>query len=91
VVRAGTGGYVSRCDALDVGVAALRLGAGRERTDDVIDPGVGIRIEAKLGDEVGPGDALAIVRYADEDRLGACLTLLERAYTISDAPTPAPP
>ncbi|MDX1689541.1 MAG: thymidine phosphorylase [Acidimicrobiia bacterium] len=91
VVEASRAGHVTRCDALDVGVAALRLGAGREQTDDHIDPGVGIRVEAKLGDEVEAGDALAVVRWSDEDRLAACLDRLDAAFAVDDEAPDVPP
>ena len=84
VLTAPRDGFITRCDALAVGVAALRLGAGRERTDDVIDPRVGIRIEAKLGDRVAAGDPLALIRFADEQRRDASVQHLTTAFRIGD-------
>ncbi len=49
-------GYIGACDARTVGVAAMRLGAGRTRKEDTIDPGVGITLLAKPGDAVSQGD-----------------------------------
>ncbi len=83
-IRAEHAGYVSRCDALAVGVASVRLGAGRERKEDEIDPGVAITVEAKIGDAVSEGDTLATIRYSQEARLEAALPLLESAWEISD-------
>jgi pyrimidine-nucleoside phosphorylase len=91
VITADRGGVITRCDALQVGIAALMLGAGRRFAEDVIDLGVGIRIEAKVGDEVAAGDPLAVVRYADDDRLAACLDRLADAYTIEDEAVEARP
>jgi pyrimidine-nucleoside phosphorylase len=68
VVAAPYDGYVSQCDALTIGSAGVRLGAGRAKMDDTIDPGVGISVMAKLGDRVSAGDPLAVVRYSDDAR-----------------------
>ena len=84
-------GFIERCDALVVGRSAVRLGAGRQAKGDDVDPGVGITIQARVGDEVTTGDALATVRYNTDDQLAACLTALETAWTVSDEPqTPRP-
>lgn len=76
-------GYVNRCDALTIGAAAVRLGAGREHKDDIIDPGVGITVTAKLGEWVSAGDPLAVVRYTDEARWEAQRKDLAAAWEIS--------
>ncbi len=88
-IPAGADGYVTRLDALAVGKAAVRLGAGRAAKEDAVDPAVGITLLAKEGDLVEEGDPLARVAYNDEDRLGAAKALLERAWKIGDEP-PAP-
>ena len=84
VVRAPQGGYVARIDAFDIGTAALRLGAGRERKDDGIDPAVGIAMEVKTGDEVSAGQALARIYWNDEGKLGDALPMVERSFEISE-------
>ena len=91
VITAPRGGYVTRCDALTIGVAATRLGAGRERQEDTIDPGVGITLEAKVGDRVRTGQPLARARYSDAARWPAQEPALASAWTIEDtAPEPQP-
>lgn len=86
-----TPGYVTQCDALDLGMAALRLGAGRERKEDDIDPGVGIELHAKFGDEVSAGTPLATVRYNSSDALVDAQAMVQRAYVVSeDRPQPRP-
>ena len=90
VVEAESDGYVTRCDALTIGVAATRLGAGRERKEDSIDPGVGITLEAKVGDRVTAGMPLARVRYSDQNRWEAQGDLLASAWSIQDDVPPAP-
>ena len=83
-VAAPRSGYLTRCDALDLGVAAMRLGAGRERKEDAIDPGVGLRVLAKVGDPVEAGQPLVRLAWADPDRLAGALPLVERALEIGE-------
>jgi pyrimidine-nucleoside phosphorylase len=84
VVRAPRAGYVARIDAFDIGSAALRLGAGRERKDDDIDPAVGIAVEVKTGDEVTAGQAVARIFWNDEGKLADSLPMIEGAFEISE-------
>lgn len=84
-LQADEAGYVTHCDARDIGVAAVRLGAGRERKEDEVDHGVGVTVLAKVGDKVDRGDLLAIIDYRDVDRLEAARPLLDRAWKIGDA------
>ena len=84
-------GIVTRCDARTIGLAATRLGAGRERKEDTIDPAVGITVLAKMGDEVAAGEPLAAISWNDAGRLESATALLETAWEIGDeAPPPAP-
>ncbi len=82
-ITASRGGYVTRCDALTIGVAATNLGAGRVAKKDAIDPGVGISVLAKIGDPVTEGQPLAVVRYSDESRWQDNREDLSSAWTIS--------
>jgi len=91
VVSAPRDGYLARADALDIGVAAVRLGAGRERKEDPIDPGVGITVAAKVGDRVEAGGLLARLTWADPARLEAALPLVQRAFALADDPVAPPP
>jgi len=90
-VTAARGGYLTRCDALDLGVAAMRLGAGRERKEDAIDPGVGLRVMAKVGDPVEKGQPLVRLAWADSGRLAQALPLVERALEIGEERVAPPP
>ena len=91
VVTAARGGVVTRCDALDLGVAAVRLGAGRATKEEQIDPGVGFTVCAKVGDEVAPGDPLVRIRWREQRRLAEAMPLVERAVVIGDGPATPPP
>ena len=91
VVAAPRSGYLARCDALDLGVAAMRLGAGRRRKEDQIDPGVGIRVPVAVGDRLKAGEVLAIVTWADTQRLDEAMPLVRRAFEIGEEAAAAPP
>jgi pyrimidine-nucleoside phosphorylase len=91
VISAARDGIVTRCDALDIGVAAMRLGAGRATKEDEIDPGTGITVEVKIGAEVSKGDPLLRLHWNERRRLDEALTLAERAVVVDDGPANPPP
>jgi pyrimidine-nucleoside phosphorylase len=82
LLRAVGPGFVAAIDAEKVGRASMVLGAGRDRVHDAIDHAVGIVIQARRGDEVRAGDALAEVYYSDEAKLGKAKPLLDHAWII---------
>ena len=59
LVRASAGGFVREINAKCIGLAAMRLGAGRATVEDAIDPAVGIVLKAKVGDRVDKGAPIA--------------------------------
>ncbi len=79
-------GIVSSCDVEAVGRAGMLLGAGRSRSDDVIDLAVGFELQVRLGDRVEVGQPLARVAYNDADRYAAASAALAEAFTIGDKP-----
>ncbi|MFP5333292.1 MAG: thymidine phosphorylase, partial [Acidimicrobiia bacterium] len=83
-------GILIRANARKIGVAAMRLGAGRERKEDTIDPGVGITLEAKPGDPVEQGQPLATLRYRHPARLQEALRVLDDAFAVEDEGEPTP-
>ncbi len=89
-VGAETSGALRKCDALDIAVAAMRLGAGRERKEDSIDPAVGITVHHKVGDTIAQGEALATVHYRESEQLEHAMPLILSAFEIGD-PIPVPP
>ncbi|MCF3651056.1 thymidine phosphorylase [Synoicihabitans lomoniglobus] len=60
-------GIVQDVDAMEVALAALRLGAGRARAQDAIDPAVGVTALVKIGEVVEKGQPLCIVHANDDD------------------------
>lgn len=90
-VRADGNGYVRRVGAVRIGVAALRLGAGRSAKDDTIDHAVGIVCRAKRGDRAAPGDVLAEVHARDEAGAEAAAAEVAVAYELGQDPPEARP
>ncbi len=89
-ISAPRSGFVTGCDARTIGVAATRLGAGRERKEEDVDHGVAITLLAKIGAEVSEGDPLAVVHYNDEAKWAAQRERLASAWTIEDGDPPPP-
>jgi thymidine phosphorylase len=90
VLAAAEAGWVTGTDALKVGTAAWRLGAGRARKEDHVNAAAGIICLAKPGERVRAGQPVLELRADDEERFGPALAALAGAVTISDAgPPPA--
>ncbi len=81
-----TPGYVRGIDALEIGLAAVSLGAGRSAVGDDVDPAVGIEIAAPIGSEVRRGDALAILHARDGESVEAAAGRVKGAFTLSEEP-----
>jgi len=77
-------GYLTAMDSYQIGIAAVRLGAGRDRITDVIDPAVGLELLAKPGDFLEAGEPWVEVHYADVKRLEMARALLADCVTQSD-------
>jgi pyrimidine-nucleoside phosphorylase len=79
-------GFVQAIGAVDVGMAALRLGAGRLTKEDTIDHAVGIRCLKKRGDRVSADETLAEVHARDEDAAHRACSEVLAAYTLGEEP-----
>ena len=90
-VPAPQGGYVAAIGAVDIGMAALRLGAGRQTKDDEIDHSVGVVCLKKRGDAVAAGETLARVHARDDEAAARAVDEVLAAYAFADtAPAPTP-
>ncbi|MGI9050468.1 MAG: thymidine phosphorylase [Rubrobacteraceae bacterium] len=88
-VAAPRGGYVALFGASGVGRAALSLGAGREKKGDAIDPGAGVEILVKAGDQIEKGQPVAML-YGDQN-VEKAESLIIEALELSDEPVETPP
>ena len=88
-VPADAKGFVADIDALALGRAAVRLGAGRATKEDAIDPTAGFVLLKKPGEDVSPGEPLVHVFAADPGRVDA--DAVRAAFTFSrHQPDPRP-
>ncbi len=78
-------GVLGRLDALAVGVAAWRLGAGRARKEDPVQAGAGVQMHAKPGDRVRKGAPLLTLHTDTPERFARATEILQGAYDIVDA------
>ncbi|WOO97642.1 thymidine phosphorylase [Micrococcus terreus] len=83
VVTAPSSGILSRLDAMSVGLAAWRLGAGRARKEDPVQAGAGVRMHAKPGDTVQQGQPLMTLLTDTPEAFDRALAALEGGYDIS--------
>jgi thymidine phosphorylase len=82
-------GWLAGLDALAVGTAAWRLGAGRARKEDDVSAAAGVICRAKPGDRVEAGQPLLELRADDPARFGPALDALAGAAAISGHEPPA--
>ena len=87
VVNASSSGVLTRLDAMAVGVASWRLGAGRARKEDPVQAGAGIQMHAKPGDTVTEGEPLLTLYTDDASRFERAMDSLEGGVEISPAGT----
>jgi len=84
-------GYVRRLDAMSVGVAAWRLGAGRSRKEDPVSPVAGVICLRKPGERVSAGEPVFELRTDDPNRFAAAKEALAAAVSIGPEPPTARP
>jgi thymidine phosphorylase len=88
-VKSPRDGYVARFTASGIGSAALALGAGRAKKSDKIDPGSGIEVLVRAGDQIQKNQPIALL-YGEREAERAKRLVLE-ALEISDEPVKPPP
>jgi thymidine phosphorylase len=88
-IRAAESGYVESVDAMGIGLAAWRLGAGRARKEDPVSAGAGVLLHKRPGERVAAGDVLAELRADDAARFPAALSAAVQAISVAKQPAPA--
>ena len=85
VVLAESTGVIESMDALQVGVASWRLGAGRERKEDAVQFGAGIELHAQVGEAVQAGQPLMTLHTDEPSRFERALESLAGAVSIGSS------
>ncbi|MCO4782892.1 MAG: thymidine phosphorylase [Candidatus Cloacimonetes bacterium] len=83
-LKSSKSGWVQSMDALSMGIAAMKLGAGRETKEADVDLEVGLKLFKKVGDKVSEGEALLNIYYSDTSKLEEVKKQLLESYTLSD-------
>ena len=81
-VTATSDGVITKLDALSVGLASWRLGAGRARKEDPIQFGAGVTLHAQLGDSVKDGDPLYTLHTDEPASFERASETIKNAYSI---------
>ena len=85
-IPAPASGYLAELDALAVGIAAWRLGAGRASKEDPVSAAAGITWHARPGDAIKAGDTLFTLHTDDPSRIPSAMEALDGGFAIADAP-----
>jgi thymidine phosphorylase len=84
VILAEVSGFVNELDALAVGTASWRLGAGRARKEDPVQFGAGIVIHAKRGEKIEKGQPLLTLYTDESERFERAIEALAGGIKIED-------
>jgi thymidine phosphorylase len=85
VVTAPATGAVTRLDAMAVGLAAWRLGAGRSRQDEQVQAGAGVEVHVRPGEQVREGEPLVTLHTDEPERFGRAIDALRDGIEVGDA------
>ena len=91
VIEAPRSGVLTRLDALAVGVAAWRLGAGRARKEDPVQAAAGVTWTAGVGDRVEAGQPLFTLHTDTPERFERAERALDGGWEIGEGPAEAGP
>ena len=86
-IVAPTSGVLTHLDAMGVGVAAWRLGAGRARQGDPVQAAAGVEMHAKPGDSVRAGQSLLTLHTDTPDAIAGATAALDGAWHIETSAT----
>ncbi len=90
-VKAFDRGYIGEIDSLELGLASIMLGAGRQRIDEAIDPKAGILLKKKVGDAVDAGDTIATLYTEREEILARTRDRVSSAFKVVQTKRPRQP
>jgi len=82
-IKSTQDGFLEKVDALNFGIAAMKLGAGRATKDDVINLFVGIDLHKKIGDPVKKGEVICTI-YHEDKGLKDAIEIINNSYVIGN-------
>lgn len=82
-VRSVKSGYIKSINTMEIGLTSMRLGAGRETAEDIIDPAAGIVLNKKIGDQVNKGDLL-LTMYSERPNMNNLVSDVLNYFDFSD-------
>ena len=88
-ISADRDGYLEHIDALAVGTAAWRLGAGRARKEDPVQAGAGIQLHARPGDPVTVGQPVMTLHTDTPERFARAREALTGGWRVSEQAPPS--
>ena len=91
VVTAPGDGFLGRLDAMAVGMAAWRLGAGRTKLGELVQAGAGVELHARPGERVRSGQPLLTLHTDEPSRFPRAMAALEGGIDITDSAKPQGP
>jgi len=87
-IKSDRNGFVSEIETDEIGKAISEIGGGRMKAEDLIDPAVGYRCDAKLGDETKSGETLGILYCRNQNQAEMIGEKLKSAYKIGEENPP---
>jgi pyrimidine-nucleoside phosphorylase len=85
-VKSPSTGFLSATNCMEFGIALAKLGGGREKAEDQIDPGVALEFHKRIGDPITVGDTLVTIHYNSSARLAESHTRISESFVFSDQP-----
>jgi thymidine phosphorylase len=90
-ITAARGGTMGDIDAMAVGLAVWRLGAGRSAAGARVQFGAGIHIHRRPGEPVAAGDAVFTLYTETPERFDAAMAELDGGWSVGDSAPPMRP
>jgi pyrimidine-nucleoside phosphorylase len=90
LITAEKAGWIRHIDTEEIGICAMRLGAGRATKDESIDHAVGLILHKKVGDSVKEGEKLLTLHLRNREDSGEIISRLQRAIQVSSQPVKPP-
>jgi len=80
-IKSKSSGYIKSIKALDIGIASMKLGGGREKLGDIIDMTAGVMLNKKVGDKIEK-DELLCTLHTNKENVDNIVKLVENAFKI---------